>query len=91
MDQAGPPGRRGAIRVTGGRGTRGFGPGRLRGDGEPPAFGQGLAHGEAQAAGPPGHERADSFEIWRRFGHAADPTPLVLEHRGQAETAHTAR
>src|SRR5437870_3395447 len=54
-------------------------------------FGQGLAHGEAQAAGTPGHERADSFEIWRRFGHAADPTPARPRARRAGRTAHTAR
>jgi hypothetical protein len=38
-------------------------------------FGQRLAHGEAQPAGAPGDERADTVERWvRRLGHAADVT-----------------
>ena len=40
-----------------------------------PGLGQGLAHGEAQAAGTSGDERADSLEIRvRRLIHAADLT-----------------
>jgi cytochrome P450 len=41
-------------------------------------FGQGLAHGEAKAAGAAGDQRADSGEIWERLGHVVDVTVVVM-------------
>jgi cytochrome P450 len=41
-------------------------------------FGQRLAHSEAKAAGTPGDQCADFFEIWRRLGHVVDVTVVVM-------------
>ena len=41
-------------------------------------FGQRPAHGEAQAAGAPGDDCANSFEIWRQLGHIVDVTVVIM-------------
>jgi len=57
--------------------------------------GQRLAHGEAKAAGPPGDECADSFEVWRGpwarwLGHTTNPPPRGRQS-GRRRAAATGR